>query len=66
MGWRHLTPKHFHFWYLQNNPPDFLWILVALTNLMRLSSLKAAHALPVPARVEVEILSFRSHGNPDK
>jgi hypothetical protein len=25
-------------------PPDFLWSLLALANLMRLSSLKAAHA----------------------
>jgi hypothetical protein len=37
-----------------------------LTNLIRLSSLKAAHALPVPARVAVELLSFRSHGNRDE
>jgi hypothetical protein len=27
------------------DPPDFLWTLLGLANLMRLSSLKAAHAV---------------------
>jgi hypothetical protein len=38
-------------------PPDFLWSLVALTNLMRLSLLKAAHAVMSGA-------AYRKSGSP--